>query len=226
MAKKIFIPTKDANSWKPLVASKKHWKEGRSAMSIALSWEKRKDIPTEIKKVLSKNKKFKGIELLAAFPEYSVSLKGRGGSSQNDVFAVFTNPNGLSVMTVEGKANEGFDKTVAKWKTDEYDENENKNRRLDYILRMIGLEDNNIDNLRYQLFHRLASAVIMAEKYHAKNSIMIIQSFNDNDSENKFSDFADFLQLYGIEKAEKNKLYSLTSINEIELLAGWVYTDL
>ncbi len=221
--KNIYIPTKDILSWIPFLASEKHWKKGRSAMSIAEAWEKSNGIPIEITNVLSQNISFRNPELLLAIPEYIVPLKGQGKGSQNDVLAVFSNLEGLSVMTIEGKVTEGFDKTISAWKKEAT--NDNRQIRLNYILDKIGIEEKGIEHLRYQIFHRLASAVIMAEKYHAKNALMVIQSFSDDDSENGFSDFADFLKIYEINDVEKHKLYKLKDLNGIQLYATWVYCD-
>ena len=64
--KKIFIPTKDAESWRDLLADKdKHWRKGFSAMATALAWENAENMPPEIQSVISENSDFKDLELLA-----------------------------------------------------------------------------------------------------------------------------------------------------------------
>lgn len=220
---RIFIPTKDAESWKDFLADKnKHWKEEFSAMETALSWEKAKDMPKEIKKIISANPNFENLELLLALPEFKVNLPGGNKPSQNDILVLFRTEYALTVMTVEGKAKEDFDSTIINWKKSTSEKGVKE--RLEFLLEKTGIKDKEIDSLRYQLFHRLASAVIMAEKFHAKNAIMIIQSFNDNNKENHFNDFVKFIELYGISSAEKSKLYQLTEINGIEVFAGWVYS--
>lgn len=221
---KILIPTKDAECWSTFLVDKnKQWQKGFSAMETALSWEKANGLPTEIKQILSQDPEFKGAELLLAIPEYKVSLPGGSSPSQNDLFAVLTSKKSLTVMTVEGKAKEDFDKTIADWKSSVSEKGVTK--RLGFLIDTLGIKDKEIDSLRYQLFHRLASAVIMAEKFHAKNAVMIIQSFNDNDKQNHFDDYANFIALYGIQNAEKSKLYQLTDLNGITIYAGWVYCE-
>jgi len=221
--KKIFIPTKNAESWKDLLADPiKHWKDEFSAKLTAYSWEKEGNIPKEILKVLTSHPDFIDLELLLAIPEYKVSLPGGTRPSQNDVLAVFFTNKALSVMAVEGKAKEDFDEKIISWK--KHTSDIGVAERLGYILDKIGIKAKTIDNLRYQLFHRLASAVIMAEKFHAKNAILIIQSFNKNDNENHFSDFADFLRLYNYSSINKSQLYNLTNVNGIEIFSAWVYS--
>ena len=221
---KIYIPTKDADSWREFLADKdKHWKKDFSAMETALSWEKANGLPKEIAKILSQDSKFVTAELLMALPEYKVSLPGGSSSSQNDVLAVLRTKESLSVMTVEGKAKEDFDKKIVDWKNSTSDTGVAV--RLGFLIDTLGIKDKEIDSLRYQLFHRLASAIIMAEKFHAKNAIMVIQSFNDNDKTNHFNDYAQFIALYGIENAEKSKLYKLSDIDGIAVYAGWVCSE-
>lgn len=221
---KIFIPTKDAECWSDFLVDKnKQWQKGFSAMETALSWEKADGLPPEIKKMLVTITDFKNLELLLALPEYKVSLPGGSSPSQNDILALFRTEKALTVMTVEGKAKEDFDKKIIDWKKSTSEKGEKE--RLGFLLEKVGINDREIDNLRYQLFHRLASAVIMAEKFHAKNAIMTIQSFNDNNKENHFDDFTKFMGLYGITSVEKSKLYKLTELNGIAIFAGWVYSE-
>ena len=164
---KIFIPTKDANCWQNLLADKdKHWKKGYSAMETALSWEKGKGISKEIKQMLDAHANFEVLELLLALPEYKVQLLDGNRPSQNDVLALFRTENALSILTVEGKSKEEFDSTIVEWKN--RTSKKGIEKRLGFVIEKIGVKDIEIDSLRYQLLHRLASAVLMAEKFHAK----------------------------------------------------------
>ena len=126
-------------------------------------------------------------------------------------------------MTGEGKVKEDFDETISNWEntSDVGIEVE----VLGFIFSKIGIIGKDIDNLRYQLFHRLASAVIIAEKFHATNAIMIIQSFEIDDNKNHFSDFFDFLKLYNHPSVNKSQLYNLNNVNGIDVFAGWVYSE-
>jgi hypothetical protein len=222
--KKIFIPTKNADSWKEFLAdSETQWQKGYSAMETALSWENANGLPKEIEKLISKDKNFQGLELLLALPEYKVNLSGGSRPSQNDVLAILRSNNCLSVMTVEGKAKEDFDKKIINWKESKSDKGVQE--RLGFLIEKIGITSTEIDHLRYQLFHRLASAIIMAEKFHAKNAIMVIQSFEEDDKKNHFEDFEQFLACYGISNIEKSKLYKLTNYDGLEVYASWVQSE-
>jgi hypothetical protein len=177
-------------------------------------------MPKEIKKLFSNVENFENIELLLALPEYKVPLPRGRAASQNDVLAILRSDNALSVMTVEGKAKEDFDKKIIAWKESTSDKGVQE--RLGFLIETIGIKEDEIDHLRYQLFHRLASAIIMAEKFHAKNAVMVVQSFEENDRLNHFGDFQNFVAQYNVHSIEKSKLYELTNLNGIKVFAAWV----
>lgn len=222
--KKIFIPTVNYESWKDLVSDPdKQWKSGYSAKSVAKSWESQNTIPVEISNALSKDNIFKDLELLFAVPEFKVSLPGGMRPSQNDVFFLAGNSNSLISCTVEAKVLEDFDKTIKKWYQNP---SEGKKTRLNFLLSEVNFPCNkDIEKLRYQLFHRLASSIIMAKKFHAKYACMIVQSFVDDNSKNHYIDFENFVKAYG-EDCSKNKPIKLTVTDDINVYVMWVYSEI
>ena len=218
--KKIFIPTTNAESWKVFLASLSHWKEGYSAKSAAESWEKVGGLPIEIITAFTQHESFKDSEMLLAIPEFKVPLPGGSRPSQNDLLVVTSNEKGLTVITVEAKAKEDFGQTIKEWKKDASD---GKEKRLEYLLKTINFQSKEIDNLRYQLFHRLASAIIMAKKFHANKALMIIQSFQENDDKNHFTDYQNFISVYKIEPI-KEQIQQISSVNGIDVYVLWVFS--
>ena len=220
--KKILIPTINAESWKDLLADpQKHWRSGYSAKSVALSWESQETIPTEIRNALAKEHCFSDIELLLAIPEFKVNLPGGSRPSQNDIFFLGGNTHGLISCTVEAKALEDFDLTIERWY---HDPSHGKQTRFEFLLKEIHFPNEyNNKKLRYQLFHRLASAIIMARKFHAKYAIMIIQSFVEDDTKNHYSDFQSFIEAYNV-KVDKEKPIKLTEVDGIHVYALWVFS--
>jgi len=222
--KKIFIPSINSESWKELLADpQKHWRDGYSAKSVALSWENQNAIPIEIHDALANESLFANIELLIAIPEFKVSLPGGARPSQNDVFFLAANANGLISCTVEAKALEDFDKTIESWYKFP---SSGKQTRLEFLLKEINFPSEcDKTKLRYQLFHRLASAIIMARKFHAKFALMIIQSFVEDDDKNHYADFKTFTQAYEVQ-AIKGIPLKLTEVDGIHVFALWVYSKL
>ncbi len=217
--KKILVPTKNAECWRALLADpEKHWKNGYSAKSAAESWENSNGIPHEIRLALDKSESFEKSELLIAIPEFKVPLPGGARPSQNDILGVLANSRYLSVFTIEAKSRENFDELVRDWFKNA---SPGKRERIEFLIHETEFPDSEYGHLRYQLFHRLASAVIMAKKFRAKNAIMIIQSFVENDKENHFSDFEEFVRGYG-KIAPKNAPILLSMKGAQNIYCMWV----
>jgi hypothetical protein len=221
---RIFIPTAKAEDWMRFLADKKHWRAGYSAMALASCWQEAKDrFPESVSKVFKKSgiKIFQEAELLYAFPEYKVDLPPVGGRpSQNDIFVLARGDNQLISIAVEGKVKESFgNDTVRGWLSVK-ESGSNKELRLSFLCDILQLNKEQVNNVRYQLLHRAASAVIQANKLNAPNALMLIHSFDPDYS--WFNDYNDFVVLFGGLKAKKDALAGPTNINNIKLYFGWV----
>jgi hypothetical protein len=220
--KRILIPTEGPQSWQHLLAEPvKHWQPGYSAMSTAFSWEDADGIPKELATLFAHAEEpaIRDASLAIAIPEYKVGLAGGTRPSQNDVFAILTSSGGLVAVMVEGKAREDFDDLLGDWK--KRTSPQGVKARLADIAKHIGLSTQIPDEIRYQLLHRTASAIIEAKRFHAPFAAMIVQSFVSNDTENHYGDFCAFLRLYG-KNATKGRLIELTTSEGCRLFAAWV----
>jgi hypothetical protein len=216
---RIYIPTQKAEDWKKLLADPdKQWRKGYSAATFAYCWQDSDGFPAEIDRLFKNSEvpSFRSVELLLAIPEHKVMLPGGQRASQNDLFALAKGNDGqLISITIEGKVTESFGPTLEEWENKASD---GKIERLKYIKRKIGIEKDFPSNIRYQLLHRAASAVIEAEKFNAKSAVMIVHSFGE--SNDNFMDYSNFVGLYGKE-ARKNEIMLLTENNSIAMYAGW-----
>jgi len=122
-------------------------------------------------------------------------------------------------MMVEGKAREDFDDLLGVWK--ERTSESGVKARLTYITDNIGITKPLPNDIRYQLLHRTASAVIEAKRFHAKYAVVVIQSFVSNDDENHYSDFCKFIRLFE-SSPMKDALIELSRPHGCKLFAGWV----
>jgi len=111
---KIYIPAKKPDDWKPLLARPEQWKKRHSAWALAHSWQDAEGFPEKLRLVFVNSglQLFRSLELLFAFPEYTVALPGRGQSSHNDIMAIAKGNGQIVVIAVEGKAEEEFGPTV------------------------------------------------------------------------------------------------------------------
>ena len=193
--KRIFIPTKTGSDWQGLLAKPKlHWKKGASAMTAAAAWEDAGGaLPEEIATALhsSSDETLQGLRLLAAIPEWEVSLEGGETVSHTDVLALARNDKGLCVIAVEAKVNEDFGPLLREKRADA---SAGQDKRLDYLHSLLGVPHFD-DLIRYQLLHRTASALLTAREFHAQAAVMLVHSFGDKP--NLRADFDAFCNALG-----------------------------
>ena len=185
---KILVPTRSVEDWRALLADPvKQWKPGYSAMSAAQSWETAQGLPPEIAAFLGPD-----AELLLAIPEHKVALPGKGRESQCDIFALATAGGQTIALAVEAKVAEPFGPTVGDWLTDA---SPGKVTRLTALCDLLGCAYPPPADLRYQLFHRTAAAVIEATRFKTDRAAMIVQSFTPDHT--WIQDFAAFCRNLG-----------------------------
>ena len=135
-----------------------------------------------------------GAELLLAIPEHKVPLPGGQRESQCDVFALVRRRDETVAVSIEAKVNEPFGPTVGDWLRDA---SSGKIKRLTAICEMLGLGYPPPADLRYQLFHRTAAAIIEARRFNSTSAAMIVHSFSQE--HRWFEDFAQFCAVLGVE---------------------------
>ena len=115
--------------------------------------------------------------MMLGIPEHPTELPGCGYPSYTDLFVLAKCSDGLIIMAVEGKVRETFGEIVEQWlHKDEYEANRLK--RLRGLCDILELEVDDVMDLRYQLLHRTAAALIEAERFSASIAIMLVHSFS------------------------------------------------
>src|SRR3954463_3872801 len=117
---RIHIATAGLADWKSRLADpEKHWKRGRSAFELAVSWElarqRPSQMPAEIEELLRTTPGLANPVLLLAVAEHKVALPHGRRESQNDLWALVQTKSGVLSLAIEGKAGEDFDRTVTEW---------------------------------------------------------------------------------------------------------------
>jgi hypothetical protein len=156
---------------------------------------------------------------LLAVPEFKVSLPGGERASQNDVFVISRSSAGPVCIMVEGKVNESFGPTLKEWRTEA---SQGKKERLDFLLRTLRITPIASGDIRYQLLHRAASAIITGEQYRAVAAIVLVHSFSEHHT--GWEDYEAFARLFGV-RAVRGVVQRLTSSTSVPLFAGWVTGD-
>lgn len=214
----VLTPTNGPSDWKELLADPdKHWKDGRSAKLMAETWESsRPRLPDEITKTLA-GTQLSSFAPILAIPEYQVPLPGGSRPSQNDLFLLGQVGDDLAVIMVEGKVDETFGPTVAEWLEDD---SKGKQTRLGYLTGLLGLRGDVPNEVRYQLLHRTASAIIEANRFHARYAVMLVHSFSPKHA--WFDDYAAFVKLLG-GMPENGGIGRMPGHADLELWIGWAH---
>lgn len=221
--KNIYVPSAGPDCWRKLLADpSSQWETGYSAKALAHCWEAEgltHGLPKEIADILTiGNDK---PELLLGLPEHQVPLPGSSRApSQSDLFALIRIGPRTLAATVEGKVDEPFGELLGDWLAKS---SPGKRTKLAHICKILGLEERALPfDLRYQLLHRVASAVIEAERFKTDAAVMLVHSFSAANL--WFDDFAKFAALFGC-NAEPGKLIPVRPSALRPLYLGWVRGD-
>jgi hypothetical protein len=202
---------------------KLHWKAGRSAHALVTRWHEARGIPAIVRHVLDTQTAFTGAALVDAFLERNVDLPGGGRPTQTDLMAILRTGSELAIAAVEGKVDETFGPLVGEW----LKENPGRLDRLNGLTSLFGPTARD-PALRYQLFHRSASALLEAERYNASIALMLVHSFSAERA--GFADYAAFLKAVGLsDNPTPGQIYGpkhcIVHGRSISFYAGWVADD-
>ena len=186
-------------------------------MTAAASWEGgNNNLPSEIASLLSVPNEagLINLRLLAAIPEWEVSLPGGETTSNTDVMAICTNGHGLTVLAVEAKVLEPFGPLVGEKRSSG---SPNQALRLDYLHQLLKVE-RFPDSIRYQLLHRTASAILTAQDFHAPTAVMVVHAFAT--PRDRQSDFHVFCREMGAIELAPN-VFKVPTFHEPTLYLVW-----
>ena len=145
-------------------------------MTAAAAWEDAEDrLPAEISELLTGSTlpELCHLALLAAIPEWQVSLPGGTTNSATDILALCRNDLGLCVIAVEAKVLEDFGPRLEEKRLSATG---GQLTRLEFLHALLKVQHFQ-DDVRYQLLHRTASALLTAQQFHATTAIMLIHAF-------------------------------------------------
>lgn len=196
-------------------------------METAVSWESASNstsgLPEPIGKLFRDNDYGEPI-LMFAVAEHKVDLPGGNAASQSDVWAVVKTSAGMLSLTVEAKAQEPFgDNVLEQWLVEGKTEKSKKNRedRWDYVRSYLP-ETDSFRQVRWQLLHRCAAAVIEAKRFGFQHAAFVVQAFKTSDE--SFQDYALFCRALKISAARGDM--ATTSVGGISLSVGWADCEL
>jgi hypothetical protein len=201
----------------PHLGKPSHWKQGRSAKSLAGSWFFAKSIPSSVGALLDQSERLSGAELLEAWLERETDLQdGRATPSQTDLLALLAIGEKLAVLGIEAKVDESFGQYVQEW---QQGGSKGKADRLAKLCALFGLDVASVGHLRYQLFHRTAAAILEAKRFRIDSAILIVQSFCPKSA--GLADATAFYEAIGMPDLEMGKLLGPRRFDGVDLWVGW-----
>jgi len=211
--------TSGVDDWRVLLANPaKHWQRGFSARTLAHCWESSEEMPPEIVRLFAQSSDtlVANLQPIFAIPEFKVALPGGKTDSQNDIFVLARSMAGPVCIMVEGKVKESFGPMLKDWQENA---SMGKKKRLQFLLDSLGLDSLPTDEVRYQLFHRAVSAILMAQQFRAVAAVLLIHSFSQEFA--CWPDYKKFVSLFGVE-AVVGSLQRLSSSSSMPLFGAWV----
>lgn len=231
---RLVVETRGLRDWRSRLADpQRQWKRGYSAFEAAIAWEQAAADGTEIPKSIlglleQQRPELANPKLIVGIVEHKVNLLGGRRPSQNDLWALIRVGNEMLSLAVEAKAGEPFADLVSVW-LKKRETGSDKPTRLKSLLDVLGIPGTDASDLRYQLLHRTASALIEAERVGAKYAAMIVQSFKNErhklDRNEQLNDFRKFGEKLGVSVNEK-LLVRVPKRSGIQLYLGWITCEL
>jgi hypothetical protein len=200
---------------KAYLAEEYHWKEKYSAYELATSWINAGGIPPTVAQVLATCPDYCDAKLVEGLFERKVNLRTKGRDSQTDLLAFCIVPRGHAVIAVEGKVEEPFGPLVEEWR----DLSEGKETRFKGLCTTLGLDPNACTKLRYQLFHRAASAIYEAQRYGVDRALLLVHSFSARQT--SLPDFLAFADALGLKNLVSGKISGERVCDGVKLRLAW-----
>lgn len=183
----------------------RHWKDGRSAKEQAKAWLKTgiPKMPHPLKALLNSHLATTSFVADVAIPEMTTLLDHFGGESRNhDLVLLGYAGTHKILISVEAKADEPFGKTIHK-ELALASPHSNVPGRIQLLSNSIfGRSiDTELGELRYQLLHGLAGALIEAKNQKAELAIFIVHEFissqtNPKNVARNNTDFKKFIRAF------------------------------
>ena len=174
------------DEWARLAApagKERHWVAGRRAMELARRWVSG-TVPEEVQRVLESHAAFREFVPTDAWPEHRTQLDGYGGNTRNhDLLLVGRCGDGPAIVDIEGKADESFGSLVGRQLARAREAQVEKPgsmalARVEELCgAVLGTTAGAASELRYQLIHGVAAAVIAAGERGAKRAAWIVHEF-------------------------------------------------
>jgi hypothetical protein len=176
------------------------WKDGYSAKESAKAWfrEQHLSLPREIASLLESCSDLRGFRLGTVTPELRTKLDGFRNGRNADVVAFGVAKGGRTLIAVEAKASESFGPLIGeRLETAITTKVPKRINALSQAIfgRPVVSVDTSLAQIRYQLLHAVAGAVIEAKERGAEQVLFAVHYFPNGRRpiSEAFSDFSNFV---------------------------------
>lgn len=185
------IPLETLEAWELYAGPKSpdQWVDGRSAKEVARAWLAAGTgcLPEEVASLLASHPAFGPVRGWHAEPEVKLRFDGFPGEPRNtDILIDAKDEHGPFLIAVEAKADETFDKTIAKTLCTALERKlknsaSNGIRRLEQLASaVLGARDSGapaLKDIRYQLLTACAGVLCEAERKGYSRALMLVHEF-------------------------------------------------
>ena len=192
------------------------WRDGRSAKELAKAFLPRSGralLPNEISDLLQTHPEFAGFFPEEAWPERAIRLDDLRGETRNtDLLLLGANATGRIALSIEAKADESFGPTIEERirqarRTPKSMAESRVRRLMNAVLGEDDLEE--VGDLRYQLLHSTAAAVIAAQDTGCDRGMMLVYEFSGSQTDPKRAarnaeDLSAFVRALGSEEQSES----------------------
>lgn len=196
MAIQLFSPKRNApirtlDEWlahAPPTGGKAQWVDCKSAKELARAWcppGAPPAVPAELAALVDSHADLKGTAFQRGWPERRVTFDARkGGRRVSDLVVLGEGSKGRVALSVEAKADETFDTTLAT-KRAQADQRKANGKNSNLVERVDGLIEallpavrrQGVEALRFQLFAATAGALAFAHQEGASQALLVIHEF-------------------------------------------------
>ena len=200
----------DWRTYAPPKNQKTQWKDGRSAKLLA-QYVLSKNFASDMSRII-KSCGFNASSTLFCEPEFNTSLPCSGSGRNHDLLI-----DGRDfVIGVEAKVSEPFGNTIGK----EYNDNsENKQNRVEKLLKYIDKSFDDAKDYKYQLLTGLVGTMLEAKKRKKNKCLFLVILFagdvetSGNTLKGNEIDFNDFRsKLLGFPSHDDSKIYNIDGV--------------
>lgn len=212
----------ELRDWERIVGKEK-WRDGHSTKQLAKTWLEAQCLPPAVKAVIvGRYPLGANPRCIRAIVEHRVYLDSMRGPSTSDIFLEVEGAAGRVAIMVEGKVDEPFGPLVYKWleESTSLQSRSKRDRRLAFLCDLLGLAPDRVMDIRYQLLHRTASAVIQAKRDNIGNAMVLVHSFSLADT--GLRDYQEFLRLLGITSADVDLQVGPAYLQGVPCYFAWV----